>query len=124
MQFLGKSPPQLAEDLKRERAELLEAQRRLEDLKQEQLRLGRSDSDYRLREESPQEGERKEAVEQPVERFLGRTGGNAEATDAAKRKAEELGIDLSQVEGSGVNGRVRMKDVLNAAAQSTGEDRS
>jgi len=39
MEFLGKTPPQLVEDLKKERGEHLEAQERIEDLKQEQLRL-------------------------------------------------------------------------------------
>jgi pyruvate/2-oxoglutarate dehydrogenase complex dihydrolipoamide acyltransferase (E2) component len=120
MEFLGKAPPQLVEDLERERGEHLEAQERLEDLKQERLRLERSDSDLRLREESPQEGGRKEAVE----RSPRRTGGNPEATDAAKRKAEELGVDLSRVDGSGANGRIRIKDVLNAATRRTREGRS
>ena len=123
MELLGKTPAQLVEDLKRERGEHLEAQERIEDLKQERLRLERSGSDHPLREKLPQEGERKEAVEQPVEQSLGRTEGNPEATDAAKRKAEELGVDLSQVEGSGANGRIRMKDVLNAATRRTREGR-
>ena len=39
MELLGKPPPQLVEDLKRERGEHLEAQERLENLKQERLRL-------------------------------------------------------------------------------------
>ena len=123
MELLGKPSPQLVEDLKKERGQFLEAQERIEDLKQERLRLERSGSDYPLREKLPQEGERKEAVEQPVEQSLGRTEGNPEATDAAKRKAEELGVDLSQVEGSGANGRIRMKDVLNAATRRTREGR-
>jgi hypothetical protein len=38
-EFLGKTPPQLVEDLKNERREHLEAQERIEDLKQERLRL-------------------------------------------------------------------------------------
>jgi len=36
---LGKTPPQLVEDLKTKQAELLEAKERIEDLKQERLRL-------------------------------------------------------------------------------------
>jgi uncharacterized protein (TIGR02118 family) len=39
------------------------------------------------------------------------------ATEAAKRKAEELGMDLSQVEGSGTEGRITVKDVTSAAKQ-------
>jgi len=38
-----------------------------------------------------------------------------EATDAARRKAEELGIDLSQVEGTGAGGRILIRDVHKAA---------
>jgi pyruvate/2-oxoglutarate dehydrogenase complex dihydrolipoamide acyltransferase (E2) component len=37
------------------------------------------------------------------------------ASEAAKRKAEELGIDLSQVEGTGSAGLVTVKDVTNLA---------
>ena len=128
VELLGKTPPQLVEDLKKEREERLEAQERIEDLKQERLRLERelhqlkeqlgwerSSSDHHLRESSPQEGESKEVAEQPLEGSSGRIGGNPEATDAAKRKAEELGVDLSQVGGSGTNGRITVTDVLGAA---------
>ena len=38
-----------------------------------------------------------------------------EATTAAMRKAEELGVDLSQIEGTGAGGRVLLKDVQKAA---------
>jgi pyruvate/2-oxoglutarate dehydrogenase complex dihydrolipoamide acyltransferase (E2) component len=40
-----------------------------------------------------------------------------EATPAAKRKAEELGTDLSMVEGTGSGGRITVKDVESAAEQ-------
>jgi len=132
MEFLGKTPPQLVEALKKERGEHLKARERIEDLKQERLRLEQelhqlkgqlerehSETEDRLREKALQDGEGEEAVEQPVERSPGRTGGEPEATDAATRKAEELGVDLSQVEGSGANGRIRIKDVLNAASRGT-----
>ena len=36
-------------------------------------------------------------------------------TEAAKRKAEELGVDLTQIEGTGSGGRVVTKDVIRAA---------
>lgn len=39
MDLLGKTPPQLVEDLKKERSGHLEAQKRIENLKQERLRL-------------------------------------------------------------------------------------
>jgi len=38
-----------------------------------------------------------------------------EATDAAERRADELDVDLSEVEGSGVEGRVLVEDVEEAA---------
>jgi pyruvate/2-oxoglutarate dehydrogenase complex dihydrolipoamide acyltransferase (E2) component len=37
------------------------------------------------------------------------------ATDAARRKAKQLGIDLSQVEGTGAGGRILVGDVKRAA---------
>lgn len=125
MELLKKTPQQLVEDLKKERAEHSKARLRIEDLERElhhlkeQLEGERSSSDLRLRGEPPQEVERNEAAKQPVEPSPRRTGRNLEATDAAKRKAKELDVDLSQVEGSGANGRIRMKDVLNAATRRT-----
>jgi pyruvate/2-oxoglutarate dehydrogenase complex dihydrolipoamide acyltransferase (E2) component len=46
-------------------------------------------------------------------------GGQEEpnATEAAKQKAQELGVDLSQVEGTGSEGRITVKDVTSAAGQ-------
>ena len=41
--------------------------------------------------------------------------GEPDATDAARRKADELGIDLSQVEGTGSGGRILVRDVKEAA---------
>jgi hypothetical protein len=38
-----------------------------------------------------------------------------EATTAARRKAQELGVDLSQIEGTGTGGRVVVRDVQQAA---------
>lgn len=34
-----------------------------------------------------------------------------EATEAAERKAEELGVDLSEIKGTGAEGRILVKDV-------------
>ncbi len=44
-------------------------------------------------------------------------GQQPNATQAAAQKAEELGVDLSQVEGSGSEGRITVKDVTSAASQ-------
>ena len=41
----------------------------------------------------------------------------AQATPAAERKAEALGVDLSQIEGTGSGGRITVKDVTEAAKQ-------
>jgi pyruvate/2-oxoglutarate dehydrogenase complex dihydrolipoamide acyltransferase (E2) component len=41
----------------------------------------------------------------------------AQATPAAERKAEELGVDLSQIEGTGSGGRITVKDVTETAKQ-------
>jgi pyruvate/2-oxoglutarate dehydrogenase complex dihydrolipoamide acyltransferase (E2) component len=40
-----------------------------------------------------------------------------QATPAAERKAEDLGVDLSEVEGTGSGGRITVKDVTEAAKQ-------
>jgi pyruvate/2-oxoglutarate dehydrogenase complex dihydrolipoamide acyltransferase (E2) component len=40
-----------------------------------------------------------------------------DATETARRRAEELGVDLSQIEGSGAKGRIIVKDVTRAAHQ-------
>ena len=45
----------------------------------------------------------------------GRDGTAPEATPAARKKAEDLGLDLSSVDGTGAGGRVLVRDVLNAA---------
>jgi pyruvate/2-oxoglutarate dehydrogenase complex dihydrolipoamide acyltransferase (E2) component len=44
-----------------------------------------------------------------------RDAGKPKATDAARRKAEELGINLSRVEGTGDGGRILLRDVKEAA---------
>jgi pyruvate/2-oxoglutarate dehydrogenase complex dihydrolipoamide acyltransferase (E2) component len=40
-----------------------------------------------------------------------------EATPTAERRAQELGVDLSRVEGTGSGGRITVKDVQRSAAQ-------
>jgi len=36
---------------------------------------------------------------------------------AAQQKAQELGVDLSQVQGSGAEGRITVRDVIAASNQ-------
>ncbi len=65
------------------------------------------DPSLRKRDRGPQDADRP--------RGLPEGGGGAGATEAARKKAEELGVDLSQIEGTGAGGRVLVKDVLKAA---------
>jgi pyruvate/2-oxoglutarate dehydrogenase complex dihydrolipoamide acyltransferase (E2) component len=44
-----------------------------------------------------------------------RVATEVEATDAARRKAEDLGVDLARVEGTGSGGRILVRDVQKAA---------
>lgn len=57
-----------------------------------------------------------EAAGQAVDGAAGRNGSEEEpkATNAARRKAEELGVDLSNIEGSGAGGLITIKDVVQA----------
>jgi e3 binding domain len=47
----------------------------------------------------------------------GEEKGVVQATSAAERRAEDLGVDLSQVEGTGPGGRITLRDVTGAANQ-------
>ena len=61
-------------------------------------------------------GQAADQASQTVENGGG--GETPNATKAAEQKAEELGVDLSQVKGSGAEGRFTVKDVMNAANRS------
>jgi pyruvate/2-oxoglutarate dehydrogenase complex dihydrolipoamide acyltransferase (E2) component len=63
--------------------------------------------DVRTYAESKQEGAG-DTAEQVTEEAV-------KASDAARRRAEEMGIDLSQVQGTGSGGLVTVKDVTSAA---------
>ena len=53
------------------------------------------------------------AVQDAAEAVQGAVGnGEVNATNAAQRKAEELGVDLSQIEGSGAGGLITIRDVV------------
>ena len=64
--------------------------------------------------------QKEEVVEEEVleeehsESYSRRVEEELDATDAARQKAEQLGVDLSQVEGSGAGGRITVKDVREA----------
>jgi pyruvate/2-oxoglutarate dehydrogenase complex dihydrolipoamide acyltransferase (E2) component len=76
---------------------------------------------------TPEPGEGVEArLEEEEEEVVGEasTPGEAgeqstevRATPAAERKAEDLGVDLSQIAGTGSGGRITVKDVTEAAKQ-------
>jgi hypothetical protein len=61
-----------------------------------------------------------ETINRNPQILSGASGGGVDPTDAAKRKADELGVDLSEVRGTGFGGRVVVKDVKRAAKQSQG----
>jgi polyhydroxyalkanoic acid synthase PhaR subunit len=50
--------------------------------------------------------------------------GERRATDAAKRKARELGMDLAEVEGTGAGGQITVDDVRRADAQANAQARA
>jgi pyruvate/2-oxoglutarate dehydrogenase complex dihydrolipoamide acyltransferase (E2) component len=64
-------------------------------------------------EDPPEQGADEDTEDQET---AAEDAGEPNATDAARRKAQELGIDLSQVEGTGPGGRILLKDVKKAAA--------
>ena len=69
--------------------------------------------------EGVEAGVEEEAVvgEASTPREAGEHKEKAQATPAAERKAEDLGVELSQIEGTGSGGRITVKDVREAAKQ-------
>jgi pyruvate/2-oxoglutarate dehydrogenase complex dihydrolipoamide acyltransferase (E2) component len=51
-------------------------------------------------------------VGQATDAAGGNEDGGPKATNAAKRKAEDLGVDLSQIQGSGAGGLITIRDVV------------
>jgi pyruvate/2-oxoglutarate dehydrogenase complex dihydrolipoamide acyltransferase (E2) component len=50
-----------------------------------------------------------------VAKLIGEVYSTVKATEAAKREAKALGVDLSTVEGTGSSGRITVKDVETSA---------
>jgi cell division septum initiation protein DivIVA len=67
---------------------------------------------YSAMEESI-DGARENVANLDIDRI--RRQGEIEATDAARRQAKELGVDLTKVEGTGSDGRIIVPDVVEAA---------
>lgn len=67
--------------------------------------------------------EEKAQSDAPANKAVGKAPSNKaqskapEATPAAKEKAEEEGIDLSEVEGTGAGGRITLADVEKATGE-------
>lgn len=68
---------------------------------------------------APQEAEASQ--EEAEEESTPQTDEEIRATAAARRKAEELGVDLAQIEGTGVNGQITVDDVRRTNAREGGE---
>lgn len=66
--------------------------------------------------ETAEAGETQKAPETPTDVAQDQEE-QPEVTDAAKRRAEELGVDPTGVEGTGSGGRVLVKDVEAAAGE-------
>jgi pyruvate/2-oxoglutarate dehydrogenase complex dihydrolipoamide acyltransferase (E2) component len=60
-------------------------------------------------------GEATRRVSEEAPEEAGEPNSRVRATPAALRAAEELGVDLLQVEGTGSGGRITVKDVRSAA---------
>ena len=59
----------------------------------------------------------KEKVKEIGERRRHRKAEEYDATDRAYEVADELGVDLDEVEGSGADGRITVRDVERAASE-------
>jgi pyruvate/2-oxoglutarate dehydrogenase complex dihydrolipoamide acyltransferase (E2) component len=105
-------------EILREQQERLAFMREERQLLLEELQRQHPESEDLLRGKPPlqeEAGAGEQVVEQAAEGSAGRSEEPPEATLAAKRKAEELGVDIWRVEGSGANGRITVIDVLSAA---------
>lgn len=69
-------------------------------------------------EEPPEEERQRELTAGPQtgepSEEPGVDGSEPEATPAARKKAEDLGLELSEIEGTGAGGRVLVRDVIQA----------
>ena len=97
---LQKQNDKLAKALEETREDQAEALREIRDLLQERLTDRDTAPSEPAQDNHPPDGEADEGPE---------------VTEAAERRAKELGVDLSSVKGSGSSGRVLVKDVEAAA---------
>jgi len=113
---LRKENEKLTKSLEKTYEDQAAAHRELRNLLEERLPVGGTDE----AEEEPQATEATSGVSDDQEASESQTDGaqdqeEPEVTGAAKRRAEELGVDPSDVKGTGSGGRVLVKDVEAAA---------
>ena len=125
---LRKESEKLAKTLEQTREDQVEAHRELRDLLEE--RLTARDAGVDEAEDHPDhdenggfvtaetaEADDGDVPEASADAQQDHREEEPEVTDAAKRRAEELGVDPTSVEGTGSGGRVLVKDVEAAAGQ-------
>jgi pyruvate/2-oxoglutarate dehydrogenase complex dihydrolipoamide acyltransferase (E2) component len=91
---LRKQNDKLAETLKKAREDQASAHMELRKLLEEHLTTHDAGRDESATEDNSRDGE-----------------GEPEVTEAAERRAKDLGVDLSSVKGTGAGGRILVKDV-------------
>jgi pyruvate/2-oxoglutarate dehydrogenase complex dihydrolipoamide acyltransferase (E2) component len=104
---LRKQNDRLAETLQQAREDQASAHMELRNLLEEHLTTHDAGPDESAAEDSSRADEGEEEPEATEE--------EQDATEAAKRRAKELGVDLSDVKGTGSGGRILVKDVGVAA---------
>jgi polyhydroxyalkanoic acid synthase PhaR subunit len=118
----GYAAPATAESVENVENRLANLESRLEGVE------GKIDQLLAALENAPQNGGvQAEAAEDSREEGTSeapQANGEIRATDAAKRKAQELGMDLTEIEGTGAGGQVTVDDVRRANAQASGEGES
>ena len=97
----------LAETLEKAREDQAAAHMELRKLLEEHLTTHDAGPDESAAEDISPNGESEEVPEA--------SEAEPEVTEAAKRRAKELGVDLSSVKGTGSGGRILVKDVEGAA---------
>jgi pyruvate/2-oxoglutarate dehydrogenase complex dihydrolipoamide acyltransferase (E2) component len=104
---LRKQNDKLAETLEKAREDQASAHMELRKLLEEHMTTHDAGLDGAVAEDDSPNGESEEEPDATEE--------EPEATEASKRRAKELGVDLSNVKGTGAGGRILVKDVEAAA---------
>ncbi len=124
---LRKENEKLAKAVEKSREDQAESSQKVLDLLEERLPVGGTGPDEAedhlhdenggfVTAETAAEGDDEEAPEAPAEAQQDSQEG-PEVTEAADRRAKELGVDPTGVKGTGSGGRVLVKDVEAAAGQ-------